>query len=135
MKKISSVIKLDFSEVLARYLPIRNREAHKGDFGHVFVIGGDKGFSGAVRLAGEAAYRVGAGLVTVLTHPDHAAMLNITRPELMCRGISRASEIKKSLDRATVVILGPGLGHSDWGKALFKAFFRLNIEVPVVLDA
>jgi len=134
-EKISSVSKLDFEQQLASYLPIRNREAHKGNFGHVFILGGDKGFSGAVRLAGEAAYRVGAGLVTVLTHPDHAATLNITRPELMCRGILRASEIKKYLDRATVVILGPGLGHSDWGKALFKAFFRLNMDLPVVLDA
>src|SRR5262245_59298595 len=107
---------LDVNRVFSEYLPLRKRDANKGDFGHVVIIGGDRGFSGAVRLAGEAAYRVGAGLVTVLTHPDHFATLNVARPELMCRGISRASDLKKYLVRATVIIFGPGLGSSVWSK-------------------
>lgn len=125
----------DFVQMLGKYLPMRDRAANKGDFGHIFIIGGDEGFSGAVRLAGEAAYRVGAGLVTILTHPTHAATLNVNRPELMCRGISRASEIKHFLSSATVVIFGPGLGQSNWGKSLFKAFFHLKLSIPIVVDA
>lgn len=126
---------LDLNSMLLEYLPLRKRDANKGNFGHVVIIGGDRGFSGAVRLAGEAAYRVGAGLVTVLTHPHHSAMLNVTRPELMCRGISRASDLKKNLLRATVIIFGPGLGSSAWSKMLFSAFLRLKISLPIVLDA
>lgn len=136
MTKIATDINsFDFVQMLRKYLPLRDRDANKGNFGHIFIIGGDDGFSGAVRLAGEAAYRVGAGLVTILTHPAHAATLNVNRPELMCRAISRASEIKHYLDSATVVIFGPGLGQSRWGKSLFKTFFRLKLRVPIVLDA
>jgi ADP-dependent NAD(P)H-hydrate dehydratase / NAD(P)H-hydrate epimerase len=125
----------ELTKTLSKYLPLRNLSANKGNFGHVLIIGGDNGFSGAVRLAGEAAYRVGAGLVTVLTHPQHSAVLNLGRPELMCRSISRASELKKNLLRATVVVFGPGLGQSNWSKMLFNAFLRLKISLPIVLDA
>ncbi len=54
------------------------------------MIGGDQGYSGAARLAAEAAARSGAGLVSVATHPAHAAQLNLGRPELMCRGIEQS---------------------------------------------
>lgn len=136
MKKTPPVVNaFDFMQTLKKYLPRRNPNANKADFGHIFIIGGDAGFSGAVRLAGEAAYRVGAGLVTILTHPTHAATLNLNCPELMCLGISDVSEIKQYLTSATVVILGPGLGKSDWGESIFNAFFRLKLTLPLVLDA
>lgn len=126
---------LDLPALCATYLPKRDPIANKGDFGHVVVVGGDVGFSGAVRLAGEAAYRVGAGLVTVLTHPQHASVLNVTRPELMCRGVLTARELKKNLARATVVVFGPGLGQSTWSQRLFKAFSQLKLKLPMVWDA
>jgi hydroxyethylthiazole kinase-like uncharacterized protein yjeF len=53
-------------------LPRRNRCSHKGNYGHVLIVGGDWGYSGAARLAGEAALRVGSGLVSVATRTDHA---------------------------------------------------------------
>ena len=56
---------------IARALPRRNRSAHKGDFGRVLIIGGAPGMAGAVRLAGEACLRSGAGLVTIATAPEH----------------------------------------------------------------
>ncbi len=125
----------DFDKLLSEHLLLRERNAHKGNFGHVLIIGGDKGFSGAVRLAGEAAYRVGAGLVTILTHPYHAATLNLVRPELMCLGVSHARDLKKNLLRATLIVFGPGLGQSSFGKMLFNAFLRLKVDLPIVIDA
>ncbi|MGH8160648.1 MAG: NAD(P)H-hydrate epimerase, partial [Gammaproteobacteria bacterium] len=56
-------------------LPPRVRSAHKGLYGHVLVVGGDHGTGGAARLAGEAAQRIGAGLVSVVTRPEHVAPL------------------------------------------------------------
>ena len=59
------------------------RQSHKGLFGRVLIIGGGAGMPGAVRLAGEAALRVGAGLVTVASRPEHLAVVVGARPELM----------------------------------------------------
>lgn len=114
-------------------LPRRRRDAHKGNFGHVLVIGGELGYSGAARLAGEAAGRVGAGLVTVATRPEHSAVLNLARPELMCRGVTSHHELDPLFDRAAVIAVGPGLGLSEWAKGMFAAV--LNSGLPLVVDA
>jgi len=111
----------------------RRRDAHKGDFGHVLVVGGSPGMSGAARLAGEAALRAGAGLVTLGTHPEHAPWLNLARPELMCRGIDDDVVTEELLSRATVVAIGPGLGQADWGRRLWQA--ALETARPLVVDA
>ena len=108
---------LESATILKRpSIPRRSRSAHKGENGHVLVIGGDVGYSGAVRLAAEAAARVGAGLVSVATRKEHAASMNINRPELMCHGIETESQLLTLLDKAsTMVIIGPGLGQSSLG--------------------
>jgi hydroxyethylthiazole kinase-like uncharacterized protein yjeF len=100
-------------------LPPRRRTAHKGDFGHVLVIGGGSGMPGAVRLCGEAALRAGAGRVSVATAPSHAAFLAATRPELMSHAIEDATDLEPLLEKADVIAFGPGLGQSNWAKALF----------------
>ena len=68
-------------------LPRRRRDAHKGSFGHVLVVGGDYGMGGAVRLAAESAARVGSGLVTVATRPEHVGIVSGSRPEIMCHQV------------------------------------------------
>src|SRR3990167_3693713 len=68
------------------YLKARLRDWHKGLSGHVLVIGGAQGFSGAARLAGMAALRVGAGLVSIATDTASADSMNAEWPELMCHG-------------------------------------------------
>lgn len=111
----------------------RRGSAHKGDFGHVLVVGGAPGFCGAARLAGEGALRAGAGLVTVATHPDHAPYLNLTRPELMCRGVPGPTGLAPVLARATAIAVGPGLGQDEWGSGLLAAV--LDSDLPLVVDA
>ncbi len=114
-------------------LPKRPRHAHKGNAGHVLVIGGDKGMPGAARLAGEAAYRAGAGLVTLATHPEHAALVNVARPELMVHGVASAEALRPLVKRADVIVLGPGLGQGEWGRALLSAAYETGL--PMVVDA
>jgi NAD(P)H-hydrate epimerase len=118
---------------LESLLPVRLRGSHKGHFGHVLVVGGAPGMSGAARLAGEAALRSGAGLVSVATHPAHASMLNIGCPELMVSAVDAPDDLGSSMDRASVLASGPGLGQSNWGHALLTAC--LESELPLVLDA
>jgi NAD(P)H-hydrate epimerase len=119
--------------LLASQLGRRRRTGHKGDYGHVLVIGGGEGMPGAVRLAGEAALRAGAGLVSVATHPSHAALLVASRPELMPHGIASPEDLEPLLERADVIAFGPGLGRSEWARALFAAVRELSL--PAVWDA
>jgi NAD(P)H-hydrate epimerase len=117
---------------VAAALPRRPRTSHKGDHGHVLVVGGGPGMPGAARLAGEAALRAGAGLVTVAVHPDNACSVT-ARPELMCVPARDAAALEPALARATVLAVGPGLGRSEWARALFEA--ALASGRPAVLDA
>lgn len=104
---------------LAALLPRRARGAHKGDFGHVLVIGGGPGMPGAARLCGEAALRSGAGRVSVATHPEHAALISAARPELMSHGISGSGHLSELIEKADVIAFGPGLGLSDWARECY----------------
>ncbi len=114
-------------------LPPRLRGSHKGDFGHLLIVGGGPGMPGAVRLAAEAAARSGAGLVSVATHSQHAASLNTGRPEMMVRAVECASDLDPLLVHATVVVVGPGLGQSVWSQELLEKV--LESRLPLVVDA
>jgi NAD(P)H-hydrate epimerase len=124
--------KLRFSSLLTT-LPRRHRNAHKNRFGHVLVIGGDQGMGGAVAMSAEAALRSGAGLVSVATHPTHATALLGRCPELMVRGVQTGSELTELIARASLVVLGPGLGQSGWSRMLFE--HAIESSLPMVVDA
>ncbi len=111
----------------------RQADAHKTDFGHVLVIGGELGMGGAVMLAAEAALRSGAGLVTIATKAEHVAAVLARLPEVMVKGIESGVELEPLIARADVIVLGPGLGQSSWSKQL--AYFALQSDLPKVLDA
>lgn len=123
---------LDASD-LCEFLPRRPRSAHKGRHGHVLLVGGDSGMSGAILLAARAALRAGAGLVTVATRAAHAAVLSAAQPEIMFRGVETASELAALLKRADSVAIGPGLGQSAWAEAMWQA--ALDFPRALVLDA
>lgn len=127
---------IDYSG-LSHLLPPRRADAHKGDFGHVLVAGGAPGMGGASLLAAEAAARCGAGLVSVATHPAHAAAFLSRRPELMVRGLKDPDEFAALAERASVLVLGPGLGQSAWSQALYRSAIDCAqaLELPLVLDA
>lgn len=116
-----------------KYLKPRPRNWHKGLSGHVLIIGGDVGYSGAPRMAAEAALRVGAGLVTVACRAENAVGMNTNFPEIMCRGITHAHELESLMSRADVIVLGPGLGQSPWAQALWEV--ATSQAVSIVLDA
>ena len=101
-------------------LPRRSRTAHKGDFGHVLVVGGGVGMPGAVVLCGEAALRAGAGRVSVATDTSHAAAVVNDRPELMAKGVDGAADLENLLSNSDGIAVGPGLGRSEWANELMQ---------------
>lgn len=111
----------------------RRLDANKGDFGHVLVIGGNYGMGGAVHLASVASARTGAGLVSVATRPEHITAIIATRPEVMAHAVSSAADLAPLLARATVIVLGPGLGQDSWAKSLYLA--AMASPQPKVVDA
>lgn len=119
--------------IIGDLLPVRRRNSHKGSFGWVLGIGGNSSMSGAVRLCGEAALRSGAGKVTLATSPDHAALVNLTCPELMVRGVRRGKQLQTLLKQVDVIVIGTGLGQTSWSEDLLKTCMKT--KVPIVLDA
>jgi len=112
----------------------RDRGAHKGNFGHVVLIGGDHGMGGAIMMASEAASYVGAGLMTVLTRGEHVAPLLSRHPEAMVVDADmHDSGLNEIIARATVIVVGPGIGKGPWGISLLQR--ALSTQVPMVLDA
>src|ERR1700722_19037074 len=118
---------------IAHALPSRRRQANKGDFGRVLIVGGGAGMPGAVRLAGETCLRVGAGLVTVATARENVAAIAAGRPELILHAIERPEDLDGPLRTASVVAVGPGLGRTDWAHALLDRV--LASGKPLVIDA
>lgn len=119
--------------LLGELLPQRRRNSHKGSYGWMLGVGGNRGMSGAVRLAGEAALRSGAGKVTLATRSEHAALVNVACPELMVRGVEDAQQIQALLGQVDVLVTGTGLGQTDWSDNLLQAC--LKSTVPIVIDA
>jgi|TARA_B100000959_G_scaffold286747_1_gene366970 NAD(P)H-hydrate epimerase len=118
---------------IAASLPHRPQDVHKGQVGRLLVVGGDIGMSGAVTMAGEAAYRVGAGLVTLATRREHAAQIGIHRPELMTRGVEDRTALGVLIDEVDAVVAGPGLGNGEWAAEMLEQL--LECDLPLVIDA
>ncbi|WP_062059803.1 bifunctional ADP-dependent NAD(P)H-hydrate dehydratase/NAD(P)H-hydrate epimerase [Cellvibrio sp. OA-2007] len=114
-------------------LPARAADAHKGDFGHVMVIGGDTGYGGAALMAAEAAARSGAGKVSVATRPEHVAAILARRPEVMACGVVSGQELEPLLAQPTLLVVGPGLGRTPWSEQMLQQAIKSGL--PLVLDA
>jgi hydroxyethylthiazole kinase-like uncharacterized protein yjeF len=126
-------------------LPIRPLDAHKGTFGTALVVAGSTNYTGAALLAGKAAYRIGAGLVTLgIPSPLHSALSGqfpeatwILLPhkkgviaEDACRVLS------DNLERITALLIGPGLGLDESTGRFLSKLLSNNMKLPpAVIDA
>jgi ADP-dependent NAD(P)H-hydrate dehydratase / NAD(P)H-hydrate epimerase len=125
-----------------RLLAPRPRDGHKGTFGHVLVVGGSRGKTGAPAMAGMAALRAGAGLVTVASAADAIAQIASHAPELMTEPlaeneagtIARDAALESIAAGKTVLAMGPGLGRHPDIQALVARTVA-TFERPMVLDA
>ncbi|MGL4250178.1 MAG: NAD(P)H-hydrate dehydratase [Aeromonas sp.] len=112
--------------LLSMRLPPRQRSSHKGSYGKVLLVGGNRGMQGAIVLAARACLRAGAGLVRVCQHQDHPP-ISLYQPELM----SLTGPDDEGW--AAVRVIGPGLGQDEWGREQITRY--LTDRLPLVLDA
>ena len=124
-------------------IPSRPVDSHKGNFGHVLVVGGSTGMSGAVILAARAAVRAGAGLVTAAVPRCINQIIAIAVTEAMSRPLPEtgegtlartAMEMIISLAAGKVLVMGPGLSRQKETVELVRTF-AAHIPCPVVFDA
>ena len=115
----------------------RDLNSHKGNYGHVLVIGGNTGFGGAAILTAKAVARSGAGLVSLATKPEHITAALSQCPEIMVKGINSGQDLEPYLSLPDVIVIGPGLGKNAWSEQLVqRTFWEANKRtIPVVMDA
>lgn len=131
-------------ETALKYIPDRIEDANKGSYGHVLVIAGSNGMSGAAFLSSMAAYRSGAGLVRILTVSKNRTILQTLLPEAIITTYDEReafeskdcllSKIKQCLDWASVVVLGPGLSTEYYSKIIVE-YVLSECYVPMIIDA
>ncbi|MBS7662221.1 NAD(P)H-hydrate dehydratase [Pseudomonas lalucatii] len=114
-------------------LPARPRTVHKGQLGHVLVVGGERGFAGAALLAAQSALRGGAGLVSLASRGEHLAAAQARLPEVMSTAVASANQLLALGAAASVWVVGPGLGQGAWGRSLLSV--AAIMRVPQVWDA
>mgnify|MGYP005831821733 CR=1 FL=1 len=131
------------ADLVETILPSRQPESHKGDFGHLLLVGGSPGKTGAVAMAGDAAVRSGAGLVTVGVPASLNSILENKLTEAMTLPLDDEegylshkcwSKIKDILSKFTAIAIGPGL---DTKTTTAEFFLKLVAEtdLPMVIDA
>ena len=124
--------RLDLPALLAQF-PKRKPSDHKGRFGHVLVIGGDHGMGGAAIMAAQAAAVTGAGLISCATRAEHIAPLLARQPEVMAVAVDNGQQLAPLLAKASVLVIGPGLGQAAWGQQLLVSAAKTGL--PMVVDA
>lgn len=122
----------------------RERGAHKGDFGHVLVVAGSVGKTGAAAMAGIAALRSGAGLVTVASAAAAVPLIAATQMELMTESLPQTdfggiaarayTQVEALTQRMSIVALGPGIGNQPETVSFVKTMYD-RMPLPLVLDA
>ena len=124
-----------------RKLPVRNPAGNKGSFGKVFLIAGNKNMCGACQFAATSAFRMGAGMVRILTAQENLDVLKKKIPEAIFTTYSDETtleelygHIEDGINWATVLAVGPGIGTGEVAKRMLEKIVSYNTK-PLVLDA
>lgn len=129
MKKITR-------NLVASWLPVRDKNTYKNDLGHILCIGGNPAMGGAIILSATAAVYSGAGLVTVASAPENRTALHSAIPEAMFTNMYNHSSLIKAIRASSVVLLGPGLGRNEAAYEIFQIVLdSIQEEQWLVMDA
>ena len=121
--------------LLEKVIVERTRHSHKGDYGRLLLIGGTYPYGGAIIMAALGAVRSGAGLVTVATDKENIPALHSHLPEAMAFSLQDQQLLKEQLEKAEVVLLGPGLREDAFGEELVKQVFNsLRKDQLLIID-
>ena len=121
--------------LLEKVIVERPRHSHKGDYGRLLLLGGTYPYGGAIIMSAIAAVKSGAGLVTVGTDKENIPALHSHLPEAMAFSIKDKALLKEQLEKAEVILLGPGLRENVFGEELVnRVFYSLREEQILIVD-
>ena len=121
--------------LLEKVIIERSRTSHKGDYGRLLLLGGTYPYGGAIIMTALAAVKSGAGLVTVGTDRENILALHSHLPEAMAFSLQDQQLLKEQLEKAEVVLLGPGLREDTFGEELVKRVFdKLRNDQILIAD-
>ena len=121
--------------LLEKVIIERSRTSHKGDYGRLLLLGGTYPYGGAIIMAALAAVKSGAGLVTVGTDRENIPALHSHLPEAMAFSLQDQQLLKEQIEKAEIVLLGPGLRDDTFGEDLIKQVFaNLNQNQILIVD-
>lgn len=122
-------------ELVKSWIPIRDKDTYKNKMGHVLCIGGNENMGGAILLSASSALHTGAGLVSVASAPENVHALHARLPEAMFVNMYDEEQLIENIQKADVIVLGPGLGLTEKSLAVFKATIKaLNDKQWVIID-
>lgn len=119
--------------LLEKVIIERCRQSHKGNYGRLLLLGGTYPYGGAIIMAALAAVKSGAGLLTVGTDKDNITALHSHLPEAMAFSLDDKELLTEQLEKAEVVLLGPGLRDDAFGEELIKQVFRRLSKNQILL--
>ena len=127
---------VDYEDSISKVV-YREQDAHKGHFGNVVIVGGDRGLGGAGLLSSRAAVYSGAGLTSLVTRPEHVSASLVSCPEVMVKGVDSGQDIEEHLVKPDVIAIGPGLGQSAWSEQMIQRVFweAEKRDVSIIMDA
>jgi len=121
--------------LLKKVIIDRSRSSHKGDYGRLLLIGGTYPYRGAIIMAAIGAVRSGAGLVTVATDKENISALHSHLLEAMAFDLGDKQLLEQQLQKASVVLVGPGLVDDERGEELLQTVFdHLDQDQNLILD-
>ena len=121
--------------LLKKVIIERPRSSHKGDYGRLLLIGGTYPYGGAIIMAALASVRSGAGLVTVATDKENISALHSHLPEAMAFDLGDKQLLEQQLQKANIVLVGPGLVDDERGEELLQTVFHhLKQDQTLILD-
>lgn len=121
--------------LLKKVIVKRPLDSHKGDYGRLLLIGGTYPYGGAIIMAALAAVNSGAGLVTVATEKENISPLHAHLPEAMAFDVNEKERLKEQIQKAEVLLIGPGLNDQSQGEMIFRQVFKqLQPHQIVIVD-
>ncbi len=128
---------LVYTDEVLEKIPQRKKDANKGTYGHVLVIAGSRGMSGAAYFSALSAYKVGAGLVRIFTVEENRIILQTMLPEAIItiyEPDNYVKTLKEVLSWATAIVIGPGMGEGEMAQKITEQVLASSL-LPMVVDA